>query len=171
MHEPTTQTRPAGGAALITASSEPGTPIASNTTGIRVPSAALPRLDRVVARGSTADARAHRERDGTTARREVGDHDRLHAEAPQLGHDREADRPRTEHDRGLRRRDRGAGDGVATDRHRLGERGASMVEPVRHLHAHRRREPHPIGVRAVVDVRVRADRFHTRSASARSGAT
>ena len=40
-----------------------------------------------------------------------------------------------------------ARDGVPADRHRFGERGAPMVETVRHLHAHARGQAHLLGVR------------------------
>ena len=106
MHEPTMQTRPIAGAALITASSVPGTPIASNTTGHAPAVGRRPRFHRILGRGIDRDARTHRERDRAAARREVGDDDRLDALPAQLGDDRETDRSRAEHDRGFRGRDR-----------------------------------------------------------------
>ncbi len=58
-------------------------------------------------------------------------------------------------------RHRCARHGVTTDRHRLGQRGAPVVEPVRHREAEARSEAHQVRVAAVVDVRVRADGLDT----------
>ncbi len=69
------------------------------------------------------------------------------------GDDCEPDRTATEHERALALLDARLVHRVQTNRHRLGERGATGVETVRHLEAHARSESHAVGVRTVVVVR------------------
>ena len=109
MHDPTTQTRPIAGAALITASSVPGTPIASNTTGVRRPSAGEPRFHRIVDRGidrdvapiASATARRRGEKSETTIGLDARRGRSSATTASPTG-------PGAEHDRGFGGRDRGA---------------------------------------------------------------
>jgi hypothetical protein len=61
---------------------------------------------------------------------------------------REPDRAAPDHDRGVLGADLAASYGVQRHGHRLGQRSAVGVQPVRHPHRHRRGDEHVLGVPA-----------------------